>query len=270
VDRLTPQDERDLGGVLRAEAERHQPDRTAMLERIDRGRHVTRGPVARIADLWRRPAALLPRPVALLLRPAGAAAAVAAVLVAGVSGVQLANRSAEPDRPAVAPSPSATPSPSAATSLGPAITVTSPTPRKTGRPSVSSSPPAVRDGYLTATGVRDPNSIATWSQSNLTLATTETITALDVTVRIARTAGVADTGHWTSIPADLVTTGVTVEDREVVYRYTLKPGAKLSPGTYAFGVQYNHASGKRSPAGDSYAATSTAGRQARVTGGFTG
>ena len=200
-----PLDERDLRGVLREEADRHSPDRAAMLARIERGRAPRSGG---------------------LLRPMAAATAVAAVLAAGVLGVRMAN---EPPPPAPGPP------------------VTAPD-----RPQVG------------AEGRRDPHSIPSWTQQNLTLRTTATITTLDVTIRIARTEGVADTGSWSSVPDEMMVRTVTTRREQLIYRFTLRPGCTLAPGSYVFAAQFNHATGGRRSTGDRYAVTGPAA----LAGGF--
>jgi hypothetical protein len=101
------------------------------------------------------------------------------------------------------------------------------------------------------------------------LTTTETLTTLKVTVRIDHTAGVADTGHWSSIPAQLLTTTVEEDDHELVYRFALADGATLAPGRYTFAVQYNH-TGARPVSGDSYLAAGrgVSKQKAEVSGDF--
>ena len=287
---MRSQDERDLRTVLHEEAERHHPDRTSMLNRIARGRSAPAPSV--LGRLMRSTlVAMLPRPVA-------AAAAVAAVLVVAVAGIQVANRSPQPSNPAAATaSPSASPTPTAAppprtgptssspsghpssghstSSLGPATTLTSP------------APATVSDSYLGATAVLDPHSTPTWSQVNVTLTTTATLTALTVVVRIARTDGEADGGHWSTIPAELATSTVAVQNTVIVYRFTLNEGATLAPGSYVFAMQYTHAAGRALTA-DTFQATAYAARasspsasptavaptgsdrKAQVNGGFTG
>ena len=282
---MRPQDERDLRTVLHEEAQRHHPDRQAMLDRIGHARTAP-APGALTRLLRSKVVALLPRPVA-------AAAAVASVLVIAVAGVQVANRSTTPPNPAAATAaPSRSPSRAATTppartgapasptgrpgaghtttSLGSAATVTSP------------ATSAVRDGYLGATAVLDPHSTQAWTQSNLALTSTATITALTVVVRIDRTSGVTDAGHWSSVPAELMTSTVDVQNTVIVYRFTLNTGATLAPGSYVFAAQFNHAGSTRAPTGDTFAATSYAARgsssdsptgsarKAEVTGTYTG
>jgi len=87
-------------------------------------------------------------------------------------------------------------------------------------------------------------------------------------VRIAKTAGLVDAGHWTSVPANLVTSSVTSTASAYVYRFTLNAGATLSPGSYTFAAQYSHDAGTRSVAADAFDATATATRKAHVKGDF--
>lgn len=259
---MRPQDERDLRTVLHEEAERHQPDREAMLDRIGRARTAP-APRSRARLLRSTIVAALPRPVA-------AAAAVATVLVLAVAGVRLANRSTPPPNPAAATAtPAASPTPMPTRPAVRTGAPASPTSRPAGRASTSLGPattgtpatqPAVRDGYLGATAVLDPHSNQAWTQSNLTLTTTATITALTVVVRIDRTGGVTDAGHWSSVPVALMTGAVDVQSTVIVYRFTLNTGSTLAPGNYVFAVQFNHAATARTPARDTYAATAYAAR----------
>ncbi len=230
-----PQDDHDLRGVLRGEADRHHPDRAAMLERIERGRSRARPPTA-LHRFLVQPFEGLHRPGGLV-RPVAAAVAVAALLVAGVTGVRRAD---PPATPAAAP---ATPGQRFSAPVGPA---------------------------LVATGRRDSHSFENWSQEQLTITTTEQVTALDVTIRIARTEGVADTGHWTSIPSGMVTTAATSDRKALVYRFRLRPGARLAPGSYVFAAQFNHAARPRALSEDTWTATTTASQKSTVTGDFSG
>ena len=269
----------DLASVLRREADRHVPDRTAMLNRIAQRR-------AEPARRW-----------SLTLRPVAAAASVVATLVVGFTGIRLLGDRAEPDRTPAAtegsPSPgvSGAPSPSASASSrapkqkpgagsdgagsdsGSSDSGSGPGSRETGGATPSSAGPGPSwtpaAGFLSSAAVVDSHSISTWAQGNVTLTATRTITALDLVIAVAKTEGVRDAGKWTTIPADMVTTAVTEEKDRLVYRFTLKQGA-LAPGDYVFAVQYAHADGNRNPGGDTYGAVATAdGSRAVVTGAFT-
>jgi hypothetical protein len=263
-------DERALRTALREEADRHRPDRAAMLSRIAQGRSApARRPIDRLL---------------LLLRPVAAALAVAVVLVLAVAGVRLSNRAEVDDTPVAAPS--AAPVPSApvtttaptTTPAAPATTAAKP-PRTTTGTGPSSAPPrsspagttAVpgRDGFLVSAGEVDPHSTNGWSQGNVVLKNSRTITALDVTVEVALTAGVVETGRWSNVPTNMLAMTSTRSERTLVYRFTLQHGFTLAPGEYTFAVQFNHAAGKRDVTGDSYVAEAAAdGKHATVHGGF--
>jgi hypothetical protein len=265
------QDERDLHTALREEADRHRPDREAMLDRVNQGR------VAPAPRSFHRAFALL--------RPASAALAVAVVLVLAVAGVQVANRGPEADEtPASAPSvppttpsraPTAAPKPSTAVTITPrpsrpaAGTTGAPDPTGTTKGGPTSTVPKTdRDGYVAATGQVDPGSNDTWSQGNLVLETTRTLTALDVSVEVALTPGAAETGRWSTVAVNLMTITSGRTNKKLTYRFTLRPGATLAPGKYTFAVQFSHG-GKRSAADDSYVARVTGdGKDAKVSGGF--
>ncbi|GGN37074.1 hypothetical protein FHR83_006480 [Actinoplanes campanulatus] len=251
----------ELGAALRREAERHTPDRVAMLTRIGRRRaEPARG-------RW-----------AFSLRPVAAAASVAATIVVGFTGIRMAG-----DEPTPEPVPAATGSPAPSES-GAAPPQPGRTPKgkptETGRrpdrgtvPTPGTAPvvpvwkPA--DGFLRSSAVLDEHSAGTWAQGNVTLTTTEPVTELDVVIGVARTGGVQEAGKWTSIPAAMIFMAVTTEKDVLYYRFTLKPGAPLAPGSYVFAAQYTHAAGDRDPSGDNYGAVATAGpKKAAVTGAF--
>jgi hypothetical protein len=261
-----------LRGVLNAEADRHQPDRAAMLARITEARNASaRGRLARI--------------VAGLMRPAAAATAVAGVLVVGVAGAQVIDYTQNrPDTPAAAPTPSPSPSsasPSSAAASSrphasssavspprPATTRPHPSSPATSKPSTKA-PVTPPGSFLTATAALDPASFDNWAQSNLVLATTETITALDVTIRIAATGKPTDPGRWTSIPTEIVDMSVKPTGGGWSYRFILKKNQTLAPGRYTFAAQYNHAPGSRDLSHDTYSAKAgTADDKAKVSGRF--
>ncbi|MGA5305698.1 hypothetical protein ACPCHT_37790 [Nucisporomicrobium flavum] len=239
--------EEDLRVLLREEAERHRPDRDAMFDRIVRVRAESR------------------RSTLVRLRPLAAAAAVGLVVV-GVVGVRVAGGGeGEGD---------SAPVPAAAPSLAPAEPSPKPShpparPATSAPPKASVSSKAVhRPGFVTGAAVIDPHSNPNWSQGNLTLRLARKVTALAVTVSVARTAGVASTGQWSTVPNQLTTLSVTERPDRLVYRFELVEGATLEPGHYTFAVQYNHADG-RSPAADTYVVTATGGGdQTRTAGAF--
>ncbi|MGZ2361235.1 hypothetical protein LRE75_31945 [Streptomyces sp. 372A] len=208
----------ELSGRLREAAGAHRPDRARMLARIERG----------MAGGAQAPRSVRPpRAVRPWLRVAGATAAVCGVLAAGAFAVTSAGDDdrARGGQVASAPSPAAS-TPAARDELRP------------------------EDGPLWTGGVVDPHSNAYWAQSNVTLRTTEPLSALTVELRVALTGGVNSTGFWRSLPEPDFTVSVNESGGYLVYRWTLRAGRTVPAGTHTFAGQYNHAEGDRDATGD--------------------
>jgi len=246
--------------ALRAEAAAHQPDTAAMLARVERGQAAL--DLARAPRTGRRRAAV---------RMAGVAMTVAALLGLSVAvtwaavGTDVLRGPAH--GPMMAPAPGSD-SPAAqrpdAVSRAPSATHASRS------PAASPSTKGAQHGFLSSNGAIDGhNSIDNWTQSSVTVVTSQSATALEVTVRIVATPDLASTGSWSTVLAkDLVST-VEQQPDALVYRFTLKPESRLGPGTYVFAVQYNHALGGRDPSRDTYHVVATGGgTRVDVGGGF--
>jgi hypothetical protein len=149
------------------------------------------------------------------------------------------------------PSPSATSRPSSSATSSP---------RAAPLPSASPIPSGVhtQESFLWSDGSVDPHSIDNWAQSNVTLKNHLTVTAMTATLRIALTPGVASTGAWSTVSSKDLTVTVTRQKNALVYKWALKPGRTLAPGTYVFAGQYQHAAGGRDAGRDVYQATATA------------
>lgn len=114
------------------------------------------------------------------------------------------------------------------------------------------------------------NSNGFWAQSNVTLTSTEPLSALTVELRIAQTGAVQSTGNWRTLPAEDFTVTVQNEGGAVVYRWILKPGRTVPAGQHVFAGQYNHATGAREAGHDGYRVDAGGPRGAlSVWGGFT-
>ncbi|MFE9932807.1 hypothetical protein [Streptomyces sp. NPDC005533] len=264
----------ELTGRLRTAAEAHQPDRARMLARVERG-------MSGAPDRHRESSGARPWP-----RVALASLAAAGILAGGGFAVAAIVQSppARPDVPATPAAPSApsTPSaprtpqatPPAPTSGGPNTpdrsSSTSPSPEPSGG-TVSARPGSahVQDGPLWSDGSLDAGSNTYWAQSNITLKTTQPLTALTVELRITQTGGVQSTGSWRTLPADDFTVTVQHEGAAVVYRWVLKPGRTVPAGQHVFAGQYNHAAGQRETEHDGYRVDATGPRGAlSAWGGF--
>ena len=248
----------ELRAALRAEAAVHRPDREAMLDRITQ--------TAMRNHVGQRRA---PR-----LRVTGAAVAVAAVLGGGGFAQWAVAGDGEPHPGptppvvvTVEPVPSG-PSPSRATSpSGTPSSTPSKSPRTSRSPSRSTSPsgttgstsaatPPTVKGALWADGSVAPDG-GSQASSVVTVTTRERLTALEVTIRVARTGGLVARGGSQQVPGASVTSTVVEEQGAVVWRFVLSSGDTLEPGTYTFYARYTHDTGGRDANGDSYAAAGT-------------
>jgi hypothetical protein len=99
-----------------------------------------------------------------------------------------------------------------------------------------------------------------WSENNLTATTTQALSDLRASIRIAQNGGVVSTGTWSSVGGS-VTVTVTDDGSGVDYVFKLKPGVVLPPGSYGFQAQYNHAAGARDTRFDAYDITAVTSDQ---------
>jgi hypothetical protein len=247
---------------LREAAEAHQPDRDAMLVRIEQG--MTRSTDADRARSYRRrrQASWLKVSLAGLLG-VGALGLGGLAVAAGVK--QLA-----PQHPAIvdvtptSQASSATPESHAPATKPVVQTPESPAPST---PRHSATPTA--DGPIAARGDIDAHSTVYWEQNDLTIDVAQPLSALTVELRVAQSTGVQSTGSWQTAPPDDFTVTVTQTDGYLVYRWTLKPGRTVPAARQLFAAQFNHSTGKRDASKDTFLVeTTAAGRSAAVRGGF--
>jgi hypothetical protein len=249
----------DLRARLHEAAGAHEPDRTRILARVERGMSEQTRPDHRAT----RP------PVFGWVRVVAATAAVAGVL--GVGGYAVASAVKEDTPPQKNVAVTATPSPDA-TSRAPApppdptpsapkeTRAPSSSPSRTPSASATAEAPAasgVEDGPLWSDGSVDPHSNEFWGQSNVTLKTSEQLTSLTVELKVAQTGGITSAGAWRSLPEDDFTLTVGERDGFLVHTWVLKEGRTVAAGEWVFAGQYNHERGGRDAKDDTYTATAT-------------
>ncbi|GIF10107.1 hypothetical protein [Actinoplanes teichomyceticus] len=278
-----------LRAALRAEAAAHRPDREAMLARITAG--AMTGPAAASRSARRRggPRLRLAAVGALVALFGGGGFAAQWALAGDQRGDETAP-APTPTISTVAPSPStAGPStaPSATGSRPTAPATTRPATRTPGTTAATASAPTtapavpapakgapgntrVEQGPLWSDGSIDPDSGDTRGGGVITLKTTEKLTALTVTVRVARTPGLTSRGGTKSVPGASVSVGVTERADALLYTFTLAPADEIAPGTYTFTAKYAYDAGGRNAGGDTYeaVATTAGGRSLDVYGNF--
>ncbi len=276
-----PLSDDQLRSVLRAEAAIHQPDREAMLARI------TSAAMNDPASARRPSSKLRLAVVAGLVALFGGGGFAAQWALAGDSGKQDATppvvsvpATTEPVTTAT-PSATATTSASAAPHTRPPATGATTTPATAPATTPATGSPAgpvkgapgntrVEQGPLWSDGSIDPDSGDTQGASVITLKTSEKLTALTVTVRVAKTPGLTSRGGTKSVPGASVTTGVTDQPGALLYTFRLAPADEVAPGTYTFTAKYTYAAGGRDAGGDTYeaVATSAGGQSLDVYGNF--
>jgi hypothetical protein len=264
----------ELRARLREAAEAHEPDRARILARVERGMAEGAGPEHRAT----RP------PLIGWGRVVIATAAVAGVLGVGGFAVASAVKGEDTDRtvvvsPAPARSPDAISRPPVRPDASPPAKAPDWSPRSTPSPAPATRNPGVKaplpktsdneDGPVWSGGSVDPHSNTFWAQSDVTLRTSEELTALTVELRIALTEGVSSTGAWRTLPErDFILT-IREDDGFLVYRWVLKKGRTVPEGEFVFAGQYNHARGDRDAKDDRYRMAATADSERfSVGGGF--
>jgi hypothetical protein len=227
---------------LRESAHAYQPDRARMLARVERG---LAGPAAR----HRTRSFTRSGPRAVL-----AAAATAGLLTTGGFAVADIVRGPAPTTTVTTPTgtPSATPRPTPSAPATSTSTGSSPTATAGGSHSAQPTGARPQAGPLWSAGSVDLHSSVYWSQSDLDLRAAQPLTSLTLEVRIAQTGDVKSTGSWSTLPSSDFTVTVRETGDALVYRWVLKPGLTIPAGQYEFAAQFNHATGVRDAAGDSY------------------
>ncbi|REE95295.1 hypothetical protein [Thermomonospora umbrina] len=100
-------------------------------------------------------------------------------------------------------------------------------------------------------GSRDRDGTVYWARNNVTVTVRRSLEVLDVVVRIRRDLGTVPARGWTTLPNSSVGIDTDLTPDAVVYRFSLRPGRRVEPGTYTFAVQYRPG-GRHDASGDTY------------------
>lgn len=111
-----------------------------------------------------------------------------------------------------------------------------------------------------------------WSELDLSVAIRQPLTALHVTVKVSKCAGLASTGTWNSgVGAAFTEKTTTDSGGSITYEFELAKGGQVQPGTLTFAVQFDHASSGWKPQDDTYyvsARTSTSTSASSAAGAY--
>ncbi|RAY15390.1 hypothetical protein DPM19_11885 [Actinomadura craniellae] len=239
---------------LRAEAERHAPDRDRMWGRVE----AAMADSARSAEIRRWGAPLI------------AAAVLAALALTGwnLVGPRMGERPAQP----IAGANSVTPgSPTGTPSPDPSSTPAHEVLRPKASPTAKRRAPRPPSGPLiTVRGTGGAHGGRFWgSQCNVVVTARRPVTALTVTIRVS---GSRAAGAWTSAPQQDFDVDVRESRGELIYRFVLERGRTLQPGTHTFTAHYLQDRGRdrdgRRAASFSVVARSGSGPATTVRGRF--
>ncbi|MBA9004573.1 MULTISPECIES: hypothetical protein [Thermomonospora] len=243
---------------LHAEADRHRPDTARIWARVEAAMNEQTAAPDPI-PAWE------PRPWRRRgdLRAAAAALATAAVMGVTSLAVVVLNGDAGPG-PVVPPPPrTGAPLPSSTATV-------SPSPSEDGeadsdtvggvRPPARNEPGPGEGGQggapVSVTAAQD-GALPYWGRNTLTLTVHRPLTALNVTIRVARSRRTFPAGSWNSMPGSHVRSDTDLTDDAIVHRLTLLPGRTLPSGRYLVAVQYQPG-GPHDPARDTFAVTAHA------------
>ena len=288
-----------LGELLDAAADEYQPDAdrlkamvaariaqqseerdAALSPRKARSRRSTRtGAGAGAGTSRRRGLGLLGRlglagiPAGVALATVGAAAALAVGATATIAvtsshdhhTVTVAAPTTPPDTGG-ASSPSSAPT-EGASSAAVTTQATHPSTSSGGTP-VSTSSSELVSATASIGQASNPN----WAELDLAVTLKQPLTALHVTVKVSKCAGLQTTSTWNSGAGGQFTEATTDNaDGSITYEFELVGGDRAGPGSVTFAVQFNHATSGWKPQDDTYyvsARTATSSSASSASGAY--
>ena len=287
-----------LGGLLDAAAEEYEPDAErlkAMVAARIAQQSEDSGPLAvpartksgkaggktGVAGPRRRGLGLVGRlgpagiPAGVALATIGAAAAIAVGATATIAVTSSHNRhTITVAAPTTSPGAGGASSPSPGPSEGasPATTGASTHPATSGGPSTGTVGSSTGPALVSVNASVDQGSNAEWAQLDVVVTIKQPLTALHVTVKVSKCAGLASTGAWNSGAGGQFTEATATDSGgSITYEFELAQGTTVSPETLTFAVQFSHASSGWKPAYDTYyvsSRTSTSTSASSVSGSY--
>jgi type II secretion system protein G len=110
---------------------------------------------------------------------------------------------------------------------------------------------------VTVTPSVSPGTSAWWGENQLTITNPAPMTALSVTVNVARTTGVNGAGQYTTFWGGTIDSGQSVTASTV--SYTFVANTSIVAGSWFLGSQYSGTGTPRVTSGDTWSVTSTSG-----------
>lgn len=104
---------------------------------------------------------------------------------------------------------------------------------------------------VTATGTVDRSSHTGWSQEDVAVTFTQPIAGFQLSVKVSLESTGASAGYSSTYDTSLFNVTVASQDHALVYKFNLKPGKTLSPGSSQFAVRFTYGI-PHNPADDTY------------------
>jgi endo-1,4-beta-xylanase len=113
-------------------------------------------------------------------------------------------------------------------------------------------------GSMTLAATVAPSSNPWWSELDISLSHTVSLSSLSITITVQKTPGVVGSGQWSNFPGGFLQIGRTETASTIVYTFQLASGQTLGPGTNRIvAAQFGGNGTPHSYAGDTYSVTFT-------------
>ncbi len=136
---------------------------------------------------------------------------------------------------------------------------TSTTSTSTTSTSTTSTTAAPANNGVTTTASVSGSTNPWYGDNQLSVTNTAPMTALSITIKIARTPGVTYNGQYTSFWGGTVNNGHATGATTLDYTFTSAPSTSIVAGTWTIAAQFNGTGTPRVTSGDTWSVTSTSG-----------
>jgi len=128
--------------------------------------------------------------------------------------------------------------------------------------------PAANGGSSAASGSVTAGSGSYWSEEDVKLTNSASLTALRIVVTVQKTSGSAYAGQYNTVSSTALAMSYSDSGSQIVYTYTLTTGQTVPAGSgWLFGAQFSGTGVAHAYSGDTYTMTATAGGVTSTTTG---
>lgn len=135
-------------------------------------------------------------------------------------------------------------------------------------PMATATTPAANGGSSAASGSVTAGSGSYWSEEDVKLTNSASLTALRIVVTVQKTSGSAYAGQYNTVSSTALAMSYSDSGSQIVYTYTLTTGQTVPAGSgWLFGAQFSGTGVAHAYSGDTYTMTATAGSVTSTTTG---